>query len=67
MTSSAQLDADAISLSIVGPGADSDVATAATRAEKFRIIEGDELRPWIERCVGLHSHSCTALTLRRLA
>ncbi|CAD6891966.1 unnamed protein product [Tilletia controversa] len=47
---SKELDLDAISVSLVGPGADADLNTAAARSgEKFRIIEGDELKPYFDR------------------
>lgn len=40
-----QLDLQSTSLSIVGPGADTD----AKGGERFRIIEGDALKHWMDR------------------
>ncbi|CEH16123.1 proteasome subunit alpha type 1 [Ceraceosorus bombacis] len=45
-----ELELDAVSLSIVGPGADADASNPSARtAEKFKIIEGEDLRPFLEK------------------
>lgn len=47
-----QLELDAISLSIVGPHADADSKSPESRnAEKFKIVEGEDLKHWLDRCV----------------
>lgn len=44
------LELDQVSVAIVGPGADADVnSPEARRGEKFRVVEGDELRPYMDR------------------
>lgn len=44
------LELDQVSVAVVGPGADADVNSAeARRGEKFRVVEGDELRPYMDR------------------
>ncbi|MCO5566023.1 hypothetical protein L7F22_019698 [Adiantum nelumboides] len=45
-----ELDADAVSLSIVGPNADADASSPESKgAEKFRIVEGDALKKWLDQ------------------
>lgn len=45
-----QLELDSVSLSIVGPGADLDASDpAASTAEKFKIIEGEQLAPYLSQ------------------
>lgn len=44
------LELDQVSVAVVGPGADADVDSPNARSgEKFRIVEGDELRPYMDR------------------
>lgn len=44
------LELDQVSVAVVGPGADADVnSAAARRGEKFRVVEGEELRPYMDR------------------
>lgn len=46
------LERDAVSVAIVGPGADADTNSPAARgAERFRVIEGADLAAWFDRCV----------------
>ncbi len=44
------LELDQVSVAVVGPGADADVDSPNARSgEKFRIVEGDQLRPYMDR------------------
>lgn len=44
------LELDQVSVAVVGPGADADVnSPEARRGEKFRVVEGDELRPYMDK------------------
>lgn len=44
------LELEAVSLAVVGPHADADASTPESRrAEKFRIIEGEPLKKWIDQ------------------
>ncbi|PWZ02012.1 putative PRE5-20S proteasome subunit [Testicularia cyperi] len=44
------LELEQVSVAVVGPGADADVnSPEARQGEKFRIIEGDDLRPYMDR------------------
>ncbi|CBQ69518.1 probable PRE5-20S proteasome subunit (alpha6) [Sporisorium reilianum SRZ2] len=44
------LELDQVSVAVVGPGADADVSSPhARRGEKFRVVEGDELRPYMDK------------------
>ncbi|EST08194.1 Proteasome, subunit alpha/beta [Kalmanozyma brasiliensis GHG001] len=44
------LELDQVSVAVVGPGADADVnSPQARRGEKFRVVEGEELRPYMDR------------------
>lgn len=46
------LEIDQVSVAVVGPGADADVNSAnARKGEKFRVIEGEDLRSYIDRYV----------------
>ncbi|KAJ1021138.1 hypothetical protein NDA16_003924 [Ustilago loliicola] len=44
------LELEQVSVAVVGPGADADVnSPEARRGEKFRVVEGDELRPYMDK------------------
>lgn len=44
------LELDQVSVAVVGPGADADVnSPEARRGEKFRVVEGEELKPYMDR------------------
>ncbi|CCF49419.1 hypothetical protein NDA11_008010 [Ustilago hordei] len=44
------LELEQVSVAVVGPGADADVNSAeARKGEKFRIVEGEELRPYMDK------------------
>lgn len=44
------LELDQVSVAVVGPGADADVNSPdARKGEKFRVVEGDELRPHMDK------------------
>lgn len=44
------LELDQVSVAVVGPGADADVnSVEARKGEKFRVVEGEELRPYMEK------------------
>lgn len=44
------LELDQVSVAVVGPGADADVNSASARkGEKFRVIEGQDLRTYLDR------------------
>ena len=44
------LELDQVSVAVVGPGADADVnSPQARKGEKFRVVEGDELRPYMDK------------------
>ncbi|KAJ1018710.1 hypothetical protein NDA13_006397 [Ustilago tritici] len=44
------LELEQVSVAVVGPGADADVNSAeARKGEKFRVVEGEELRPYMDK------------------
>lgn len=43
-----ELELDAVSVAVVGPGADADASSPASRgAEKLRIYDGEEIKDWL--------------------
>ncbi|CDU23604.1 probable PRE5-20S proteasome subunit (alpha6) [Sporisorium scitamineum] len=44
------LELDQVSVAVVGPGADADVSSPdARRGEKFRVVEGEALKPYMDK------------------
>mgnify|MGYP000347820971 CR=1 FL=1 len=45
-----QLEMAAVSIAVVGPGADADASSSASRgADKFKIYDGEDIRHWLDQ------------------